>query len=1200
MGAEIRWKPWIPASEPEKLAGGYPMYKFKPTTLVLLVVVFLLLMSQPTSIEAKEEPTEYSEPTGQILRRSSQQDDPPEVPAPLSAEIFEDGTQVANLDNPEPPAFNSALPNAATNAAGFLAYVSRDGSLNLFDFSENKSVSLSLEGLQQVHTPTWSHQGARLAFSALSPEGTRCLYTLDVNASQEPRQLICGFASLLYPSWSPDDSKLVFYGHKPNQVDRSWVVNTDGSSLDELLPDLTQTYYPIWLDNQHVALAADKGSRVWTIHVVDVDSPTQAQALPGDFSCPPGCSCNPADTPLMAYPAVSNDGSRIGFVAVRDAGSCDFVATLYQQPSDGSTSPSPIVDVTGSDGRYGWTRWSPDDQRIGLISTEPDGIGRVRLIDVSTSTMQTSEQKLPVPNRLEWSPDGTMLTVGFGTTGSNSKIYTLEPVSDTFTLIADGKTPAWTDASVNIEFKYSISGRITDPNGKPLPGVQVSTNIGLTATTDTDGNYILVDLPRGEYVVTPSRSDYNFTPGSQTIAVPPDATGVDFEGTPQPAINKPPLVLVHGIQLFSNGYRCDQGIGRYQDGVIDSTLDVPGASSDLADWLAQDYDVWIAHYSSSPFHTPSLETNAECLQRQIEEVYDTTGKKVVIVAHSMGGVVSRACLSFPSCRDKVARLHTLGSPHAGVNAGILFKVLLTMAEKYLQAHGLPIPIKDGLCAWQPGACELSTERMLWFNLSHPNQKEIDYTFIGGDATPRWPGWLLWPTEGANDGLVGKFSAVGWIYTPLPNLSFDSSWWDNNAQSLERYWTDETHTIDWGNAYYEPLSNGELSQAYTCIAYREKLSDYPSQPTVCESPNIDSASEVQDLPVLSQTTVNLDGHLAAGATVTRTVNVDTDASSLFFLSWISNTVGFSLVNPNGQIIDPGYAAGHPEEVTYTVIPGSRAFPPLATYTITDTQPGTWILTLSGADLGPNGTDYLAFVAMESSRVLSFTTDASLYHVGDLAVFTATLKSPSGGISGGTITANLRRTDNITDTVTFTDVGNGVYTTNYTIPDAPGSTVVTLVARGNDGGIPFTRQLDTLLTVASPVARLSGHYTDHPEDKDGDGSYETLAFEVDVTATEKTTVTLSANLSKNAVLIAHVSTNVTLLPGTQTLTLQFDGDDIRSSGVNGPYTISELILTDLDRGAVPAVLGSNVATTASYDYRQFGTMNNRLFLPIVSSP
>ena len=98
--------------------------------------------------------------------------------------------------------------------------------------------------------------------------------------------------------------------------------------------------------------------------------------------------------------------------------------------------------------------------------------------------------------------------------------------------------------------------------------------------------------------------------------------------------DKPPLVLVHGIQLFGKGYRCSQGIGRYQQGTP-STLDVPGASEDLADWLAEEYDVWIAHLSSGLIHTPPLETNAECLEGQIEKVFQTTGKKVV-VAHSMG------------------------------------------------------------------------------------------------------------------------------------------------------------------------------------------------------------------------------------------------------------------------------------------------------------------------------------------------------------------------------------------------------------------------------------------------------------------------------------------------------------------------------------------------------------------------------------
>ena len=610
-------------------------------------------------------------------------------------------------------------------------------------------------------------------------------------------------------------------------------------------------------------------------------------------------------------------------------------------------------------------------------------------------------------------------------------------------------------------------------------------------------------------------------------------------------------------------------------------------------WFTQNYDVWIAHLTTSPLHTPSLEENADCLKQQINQIYNQTGQKVVVVAHSMGGLISRACLSMPDCRNKVEKLYTMGSPHAGFHAGLAVKSLLKMAEGYLKVHGIPLPITDGLCLWQSGVCDMTSDSMVWFNTGHPNQRDIDYTFLGGDTTPRVPlGWSLFPTEGWNDGLTGRYSAVGWVY---PSKLFVPPWWDN-ASPPGQYWTDEVHIRDWGNAYYEMRDNGELSQSYHCIEWRQQGPE--ANPGYCrDAPSAAPLTIAATPPTLSETTINLEGHLSSGQVVTRTVQVDTANHSLFYLSWIIGTVNFSLIQPGGQVIDPVYAAANPNVVAYSVASGSAEFPPFATYTFTNTQPGLWTLNISPGNVGSAGTDYLAFVAMETDRTLSFTTNADLYNVGSVATFTATLRRGSSGIGGATITAILRRPDNVTNTLTLTHQGNGVYKANYTIPNTPGYIVATIIAQGNDSGTPFTRQDDTLIAIASPTAQLNGSYADYPEDVDGNNLYEAMVFEVGLTASKVGTYTVSANLAKGGSHIANTSVYKVLTTGAQTVALRFNGDDIRNSGLDGPYTISNLIVTDLKKGAIPAVLATNVWTTAAYQHSQFGSGSQKIYLPII---
>ncbi len=77
---------------------------------------------------------------------------------------------------------------------------------------------------------------------------------------------------------------------------------------------------------------------------------------------------------------------------------------------------------------------------------------------------------------------------------------------------------------------YSISGRVADSSGNPISGVTVSDNAGHT-TTGSDGRYTLSGLAAGTYTITPSKSGYAFSPASRQVTVPPDATGVDFQGS---------------------------------------------------------------------------------------------------------------------------------------------------------------------------------------------------------------------------------------------------------------------------------------------------------------------------------------------------------------------------------------------------------------------------------------------------------------------------------------------------------------------------------------------------------------------------------------------------------------------------------------------------------------------------------------------
>jgi C1A family cysteine protease len=86
---------------------------------------------------------------------------------------------------------------------------------------------------------------------------------------------------------------------------------------------------------------------------------------------------------------------------------------------------------------------------------------------------------------------------------------------------------------------WSISGTITDDAGvDPLPDITVrltENGINREATTDSDGDYQLVNVPDGSYTVTPEGPGYDFEPTQKNVFVDgADVSGVNFLGTAIP------------------------------------------------------------------------------------------------------------------------------------------------------------------------------------------------------------------------------------------------------------------------------------------------------------------------------------------------------------------------------------------------------------------------------------------------------------------------------------------------------------------------------------------------------------------------------------------------------------------------------------------------------------------------------------------
>jgi len=97
-----------------------------------------------------------------------------------------------------------------------------------------------------------------------------------------------------------------------------------------------------------------------------------------------------------------------------------------------------------------------------------------------------------------------------------------------------GNTSEFSACSMVVAATYSLSGRVTDGSAQSVAGVNVHLSGSATAdaTTDAAGNYSFTGLPQGgNFVLTPSKTGYGFTPPSRAVNnLQADQTSLDFNG----------------------------------------------------------------------------------------------------------------------------------------------------------------------------------------------------------------------------------------------------------------------------------------------------------------------------------------------------------------------------------------------------------------------------------------------------------------------------------------------------------------------------------------------------------------------------------------------------------------------------------------------------------------------------------------------
>ncbi|MDP2936778.1 MAG: hypothetical protein Q8O86_09845, partial [Dehalococcoidia bacterium] len=150
---------------------------------------------------------------------------------------------------------------------------------------------------------------------------------------------------------------------------------------------------------------------------------------------------------------------------------------------------------------------------------------------------------------------------------------------------------------------------------------------------------------------------------------------------------------------------------------------------------------------------------------------------------------------------------------------------------------------------------------------------------------------------------------------------------------------------------------------------------------------------------------------------------------------------------------------------------------------------------------------------------------------------------------------------------------------TVEDAS-STVVNFLSR------PYTTTAYTYGQFEWEGATLNAtSYSDAGVDLDGDGAYDYLRVSLSITATQAATYTLAADLvdSASSLITSTQVTTLTLASGSNSTHLEFPGRAIYLNRVDGPYTVTRVLLLDASGTVADQQMAAHA--TRPYTYTAF---------------
>lgn len=570
--------------------------------------------------------------------------------------------------------------------------------------------------------------------------------------------------------------------------------------------------------------------------------------------------------------------------------------------------------------------------------------------------------------------------------------------------------------------------------------------------------------------------------------------------------------------------------------------------------------------------------NAQKIAAEVAEAKRRWGvDKVVLVGHSKGGLDSR---HYAENRDDVSQLIQLGTPNAGSRLADIAQGILVV--------GLGLPkaaVVNALAG--PGGIQLTRPYMKRYNRFHGSNAEVDYTALAGDYDPDCfllnvfcrplERLLLLASGSPGDTIVTVSSVHALAYT------------DDRIHPSKGADPAATHSgLHGSRDVFNRLRDriGSTSKRASMALLRARLFG-PAE----ENADKTKGSE----PVLGATGA-LAGEISQGQTRQHTLPLAESEPTAVTLFYPSGNLDLVLVSPSGQVIDPTVAATDPDvDHEDRVVEGGRA----EVYGLRQPEVGTWTLRVSAPSVvEPSGSAAYAAVALFENPEIELGVEVlrESVHSGEPLDLRASLSENGIPPAAAAVTAVVALPDGSEQTLALRDdgagidpvAGDGVYNGRFVGTTQAGNYRICFEAErnGSVAGPDFSRSDFVLATVSASDSTFTGAFADFGIDLDGDGQFDELVIEADLSVTASADYRLFAALEDGAGHRLETDAELTLGPGLHTASLSFDGEDLFRNGVDGPYSLVEIRMAEVGENEIlPVSEQINAHETAAYGFGQF---------------